>query len=41
MMEGVHRACKCGAIYLRTEAAAESREIGSFECLMCGATLES
>ena len=35
------RQCQCGAIYHRTEAMAPSREIDSFECLVCGATLES
>jgi hypothetical protein len=31
---------RCGAIYHRTEAMAPSREIDSFECTACGATLE-
>jgi len=35
------RACRCGAIYHRTEAMAPSREIDSFECTACGATLEN
>ena len=35
------RHCRCGAIYLRTEAMAPSREIDSFECTACGATLET
>ena len=35
------RQCRCGAIYLRTEAMAPSREIDSFECTACGATLET
>jgi hypothetical protein len=34
------RQCRCGAIYHRTEAMAASREIDSFECTACGATLE-
>jgi len=34
------RRCRCGAIYHRTEAMAPSREIDSFECTACGATLE-
>ena len=34
------RQCRCGAIYHRTEAMAPSREIDSFECTVCGATLE-
>jgi hypothetical protein len=35
------RQCGCGAIYLRTEAMAPSREIDSFECTACGTTLET
>ena len=35
------RQCRCGAIYHRTEAMAASREIDSFECTACGATLET
>jgi hypothetical protein len=35
------RQCRCGAIYHRTEAMAASREIDSFECTACGATLEA
>jgi hypothetical protein len=35
------RQCRCGAIYHRTEAMAPSREIDSFECTACGATLEN
>ena len=41
MIESYHRACKCGAIYRRTEAMAPVRAIASFECAVCGATLES
>jgi stage III sporulation protein SpoIIIAA len=41
MIETFHRACKCGAIYRRTESMAAVREIASFECEVCGATLES
>jgi hypothetical protein len=40
MTESAHRACKCGAIYLRTESMARAREINSFECLVCGETME-
>jgi hypothetical protein len=40
-MDDQHRHCKCGAVYRRTEAMAESREINSFACLHCGETLES
>jgi hypothetical protein len=35
------RQCRCGAIYHRTEAMASSREIDSFECVVCGTTLET
>lgn len=40
-MESHHRSCQCGAVYRRTEAMAKSREISSFECTVCGATLET
>ncbi|WP_156433750.1 hypothetical protein [Bradyrhizobium retamae] len=40
-MIGNQRHCRCGAIYHRTEAMAASREIDSFECTACGATLEN
>ena len=33
--------CQCGAVYDRTEHIALRREIESFECKFCGATLES
>jgi hypothetical protein len=36
-----HRSCKCGAVYRRTESMAISREINSFECSVCGDTMES
>src|SRR4051812_44820888 len=36
-----HRHCKCGAIYRRTKAMAPRREMNSFECLVCGETMES
>ena len=35
------RQCRCGAIYHRSEAMAQSREIDSFECTICGVTLET
>jgi len=41
MAETRHRACKCGAVYNRSEAMAASREIGSFECGLCGTTMET
>jgi hypothetical protein len=36
-----HRSCQCGAVYRRTETMAKSRVIASFECAVCGSTLES
>jgi hypothetical protein len=36
-----NRTCECGAIYRRTESPAPAREIDSFECVICGATMES
>ena len=41
MSDFAHRSCQCGAVYLRTESMARSREIASFECAVCGSTLES
>src|SRR5207248_9182703 len=41
MTESFHRACKCGAIYRRTESVADGREIDSFQCDICGEILES
>jgi hypothetical protein len=41
MVESYHRACTCGTVYQRTESMAPSREIASFECAVCGATLET
>jgi hypothetical protein len=41
MIQTFHRACQCGAIYHRTEAAALVREIASFGCEVCGSTMES
>jgi hypothetical protein len=35
-----NRACKCGAVYRRTESMAPGREIDSFECAVCGVTME-
>ena len=40
-MTDKQRQCRCGAIYHRTKAMASSREIDSFECVACGATLET
>jgi len=41
MVESYHRACTCGTVYQRTESMAPSREIASFECAVCGATIET
>lgn len=41
MKETYHRSCKCGAVYSRTEVMAPDRQIASFECAVCGATMES
>ena len=41
MSETGHRYCKCGAVYRRTESMANAREIASFECQICGDTLET
>jgi hypothetical protein len=38
---GHHRSCKCGAVYDRSEHIAEAREISSFECAVCGETIEN
>jgi len=37
----VIRSCKCGAVYDRSEHITEAREISSFECAVCGATIEN
>ena len=36
-----HRSCKCGAVYDRSEHMVEAREISSFECAVCEATIEN
>jgi hypothetical protein len=41
MSESNHRTCKCGAVYDRSEHIVEEREISSFECAVCGATIEN
>jgi hypothetical protein len=41
MSESGHRSCKCGAVYDRSEHITEAREISSFECAVCGATIEN
>jgi hypothetical protein len=40
-MDDHHRKCQCGAIYRRSHAMAPTREMSSFECSLCGVTLES
>lgn len=40
-MDDHHRKCHCGAIYRRSHAMAPTREMSSFECSVCGTTLES
>ena len=41
MSEQQHRHCKCGAVYRRTESMAPRREMSSFECAVCGETMET
>lgn len=41
MAETHHRTCTCGAVYNRSESMAPSRQISSFECFVCGTTMES
>jgi hypothetical protein len=41
MLEFGYRSCKCGAVYDRSEHIVEAREVGSFECAVCGATVEN
>ena len=36
-----HRSCKCGAVYDRSEHMVAEREISSFECAVCGETIEN
>ena len=36
-----HRTCTCGAVYKRTEAMAPVRQLDSFQCTICDATLET
>jgi hypothetical protein len=40
-MTAGNRSCACGAVYRRTEALASTREIDCFDCVVCGATMES
>jgi len=41
MKEYHHRSCECGALYNRSEALAPARQTGSFQCSVCGTTLEN
>jgi len=41
MPESGHRSCKCGAVYRRTESTAPGRQMSSFECAVCGVTMEN
>ena len=41
MHETNNRRCSCGAVYSRSESIAPSRQISSFECVVCGATIET
>jgi hypothetical protein len=41
MSESGHRSCECGAVYDRSEHIGEAREISSFECVVCGKTIEN
>jgi hypothetical protein len=41
MSESGYRSCRCGAVYDRSEHIVESREISSFECAVCGKTIEN
>jgi hypothetical protein len=36
-----YRSCKCSAVYDRSEHIVEEREISSFECAVCGKTIEN
>ena len=38
--ESYHRSCHCGALYDRSEAIAPERQVATFECWLCGTTLE-
>jgi hypothetical protein len=41
IMPNGDRNFECGAVYRRTESLASAREIDSFECTVCGVTMES
>ena len=41
MRQSNHRTCKCGAVYDRSDHIVKEREISSFECAVCGATIEN
>lgn len=40
-MTAGNRTCACGAVYRRVETLAATREIDSFECVVCGVTMET
>jgi hypothetical protein len=40
-MSQPNRTCQCGAIYARDEQMALSREINSYQCLVCDRTMEN
>jgi hypothetical protein len=41
MSKSQHRSCQCGAVYNRTQSTAAGRQISSFECSVCSATMGS
>jgi hypothetical protein len=41
LMAKPNRTCECGAVYERTESIVPRREIDSFQCVVCNATLET
>jgi len=41
MSDTHHRTCNCGAVYNRSESMAAGRQLSSFECAVCGVTMES
>ena len=41
MSHAPQRTCQCGAIYARNERMAPSREISSYQCVICERTLEN
>jgi len=41
MQDSHQRYCQCGAVYERSEGMAPARQISSFECSVCGTTMET